>query len=52
MIYYAHTADAPDGHPDPDQTRQQKLSDHLQRVAAEGRGSIIELAQRINLLPE
>lgn len=34
MIYYAHTANGPDGRPDPDQSRWQKLADHLRRVAA------------------
>lgn len=34
MIYYAHTAEGPDGSPDPDKSRWQKLSDHLRSVAA------------------
>jgi CRISPR-associated endonuclease/helicase Cas3 len=33
MIYYAHTANGPDGRPDRDQSRWQKLADHLREVA-------------------
>ncbi len=33
MIYYAHTADRPDGTRDPNVTRWQPLSDHLRNVA-------------------
>lgn len=33
MNYHAHTAEGPDGRPDPDQSRWQKLSDHLRAVA-------------------
>lgn len=29
MIYYAHTANGPDGKPDPDQTHWQSMEDHL-----------------------
>lgn len=32
MTYYAHTADGPDGRPDPDKSRWQKLADHLRAV--------------------
>lgn len=33
MIYYAHTANHPDGTPDPDQSHWQPLADHLRNVA-------------------
>jgi CRISPR-associated endonuclease/helicase Cas3 len=33
MIYYAHTAEGPDGRPDPNQARWQRLADHLRQVA-------------------
>ncbi|MFN0069365.1 MAG: CRISPR-associated helicase Cas3', partial [Limisphaerales bacterium] len=32
--WYAHTAETPDGRPDPDQSRWQPLADHLRNVAA------------------
>ena len=33
MEYYAHTAEGPDGRPNPDQARWQLLSTHLRNVA-------------------
>ena len=33
MTFYAHTADLPDGTPDPDQHQWQSLSTHLRSVA-------------------
>lgn len=33
MIYYAHTATKPDGSPDPDESKWQRLRDHLRNVA-------------------
>jgi len=32
MQYFAHTAETPDGQPDPDTSKWQKLSDHLREV--------------------
>jgi len=46
--YYAHTAELPDGKPDPDQTRWQLLSVHLRNVAGLAR----QLAEPLGLAAE
>lgn len=51
MNYYAHTADGPDGQPDPDESRWQLLRDHLRNVAALARrfGEFLGLADAAEL---
>ena len=38
MTFYAHTAQLPDGSPDPDESHWQPLADHLHNVAERAAG--------------